>query len=469
LLAEAGIRLAGWRPPITSDPFVSFSGVQPLFELTSDGQHYEIPDSRREYFEPDRFLASKPENEFRIFCLGGSTVQGRPYSINTSFAKWLELSLQAADSSRKWNIVNCGGVSYASYRLAPIMEECLSYEPDMFIIYTGHNEFLEDRSYQQLKQPTSYELVARQVAARSRLIQFAGTLGNNRSNPTSLLSEEVDALLDYRGGLESYHREPKWQTQVVRHFGVNLRRMLQIGRDAAIPVVVVNPVSNIRDCPPFKVETSPSLDSAAANRFNQLLNDGRLAMKENQTGDAFELFRQAIELDDNHAGAWLLAAYCHLAEGKIDLAREAFIRAKDADVCPLRMTEALHDELLRAVEESETQWVDARAYFEQQAHEGLVGDRELVDHVHPRIEGHQAIAQLIFEKMVDDGILQSSHLFETARDEAYRAHWVANIDEAYMARGQQKLAGLRRWASGRAFKVRQPERVAPSSTAPKND
>ena len=94
--------------------------------------------------------ANKSRDEFRIFCLGGSTVQGRPYANETSFTTWLELSLQAADPRRQWQVVNCGGVSYASYRLLPIMKETLQYEPDLYIIYTGQNEFLEERTYGEI-------------------------------------------------------------------------------------------------------------------------------------------------------------------------------------------------------------------------------------------------------------------------------------------------------------------------------
>ncbi len=457
LIAELGIRLSGWRPPASADPFVGFQDIRPLFELTSDRSHYEIPVSRREYFEPDGFLAKKPDNEFRIFCLGGSTVQGRPYSIKTSFTTWLELSLKSADPSRSWNVVNCGGVSYASYRLAPIMEECLQYQPDLFVIYTGHNEFLEHRSYNQLESPSSFTLAATWISAHSRLVQLAGTLRTRSSKPPSLLSQEVDALLDYRGGLESYHRDPQWREQVTRHFGVNVRRMLQIGRDAAIPVLVVNPVSNLRDSPPFKVETRAELSQAENAEFGKLLDKARRDMGEEHPREALKSLRQALQLDDNHAAAWFLRAHCHLAEGETDAAREAFVRAKDADVCPLRMTEALHVELRLAVEQFGAKWIDARAFFQNEAHGGLVGDSQLVDHVHPKIDGHQAIARLLFEQLVDDGVLRESQLHEPARRKAFRRHWDEEIDEAYMARGQQKLEGLRRWATGRAFKVRQPE------------
>ena len=52
--------------------------------------------------------------------------------------------------------INAGGVSYASYRVARLMNELKQYQPDLFIVYSGQNEFLEERSYGELiKLPDS--------------------------------------------------------------------------------------------------------------------------------------------------------------------------------------------------------------------------------------------------------------------------------------------------------------------------
>ncbi len=151
LVIESAFRGLGWgREDLGVDPFVGFAGVQPLFVLSDDGLRFEVPKIRQEYFRPESFPAEKADNAFRIFVLGGLTVQGRPYAIETSFSTWLELCLPLADPSRQWEVINCGGVSYASYRLAPILQEILKGRaPDLIILYTGQNEFLEDRAYDQ--------------------------------------------------------------------------------------------------------------------------------------------------------------------------------------------------------------------------------------------------------------------------------------------------------------------------------
>jgi hypothetical protein len=70
-----------------------------------------------------------------------------PQDDTTSFPGWLREILLSADSSKKWEVVNAGGVSYASYRVASLMDGLSDYEPDLFVVYSGHNEFLERRTY----------------------------------------------------------------------------------------------------------------------------------------------------------------------------------------------------------------------------------------------------------------------------------------------------------------------------------
>jgi len=154
-LGELVLRWCVAAPPVdVDDPYIAFSGMSPLFVLDSTGTRFEIAEQHLTFFRPQSFAATKSPRTFRAFCLGGSTVQGRPYAVETSFTTWLALNLRAARPGPDWEVVNCGGISYASYRLVPIMRELLGREPDLFIIYTGQNEFLEDRTYGRLKTRT---------------------------------------------------------------------------------------------------------------------------------------------------------------------------------------------------------------------------------------------------------------------------------------------------------------------------
>ena len=122
VVAESVLRLAGLgRPSGYQDPFVGFSQLYPLFELGEDADQYHTARYHHYFFGPQSFPAEKGPAAFRAFCLGGSTVLGHPYSTETSLAKWLEIELAGRDPTHRYEIINCGGMSYASYRLIPIL------------------------------------------------------------------------------------------------------------------------------------------------------------------------------------------------------------------------------------------------------------------------------------------------------------------------------------------------------------
>lgn len=443
------------------DPYVGFSSTRPLFVLNEAKDRFYIPKSRQTFFCPESFASVKTKDEFRIFCLGGSTVQGRPYAIETSFTTWLELALHAADPSRKWNAINCGGVSYASYRLVPIMEEVLAYEPDLLVVYTGHNEFLEDRTYSEVRQTPAWQMaiherlislriygLARSAALASGIIQNESVAGR----PT--LTEEVDALLDYQGGLETYHPDEKWKQGVVAHFESNLRRMTRIARNARVPMILVNPVSNMRDTPPFKCELPSDMPADQRASFGKSWNAAK-AIDWNQLDAKVQQIKSCLEKESRFADAHFLLAKCREAQERYGDAYAAYLRAKDEDVCPLRILESMHDIIHRVAGQSGIPLVDVRSHFEQVAEYGIPGDDELIDHVHPRIEGHQQIAEILLEKMAAMRFVTPTKGWEVTRQQLYKHHFTT-LEPSYFPRSQERLRGLNRWAKGRVERIREP-------------
>ena len=445
-------------PDPGDDPFVGFSAIRPLFALDRSGDRYEIAPPRRGMFRPDSFSSRKPSHGFRIFCLGGSTVQGRPFAIETSFTTWLRLSLEAADPSRSWEVVNCGGISYASYRLVPILREVLGYQPDLIILYTGQNEFLEDRTYHHIKSmprfvAESHEWFSRfrsYNALRDGLTRVFGRRAKSLSRDRPVLPAEVEALLDYRGGLEHYHRDEAWRRGVIEHYEANLRRMVALCRAAGVPVLLVNPVCNL-ETPPFKSEHRADLTDEERAAFDRSWNEAR-ALYATDLSLAMGRLRDAIELDDQHAGIQYILGVCYLQRRQWDAARETLIRAKDRDICPLRILEPMHAALFDVAGATGTPVVDAWELFAERSEGGIPGNGWLVDHVHPSIRGHQVLARALLEKMHGLGFLPLRPGWEVERDRRFDEQ-LASLGPSYFARGQQRLEALEGWARGRATDV----------------
>jgi lysophospholipase L1-like esterase len=454
-LALRGLGLG--KPTDYSDPFVGFSDIHPLFVLDAETNRYEIPLSRQTHFRPESFPAVKPAGQRRIFVLGGSTVQGRPYAIETSFTTWLELSLNAAEAGRSWDVVNCGGLSYASYRLVPILQEVLTHQPDLIVVCTGQNEFLEDRSYAHIKSASPLLAWPQRQISRLRTytlfrdgsLRLTGNAARADSRPTQL-GAEADAMLDWKHGLARYHRDDAWHAAVAAHFDFNLRRIVQIAEDAGVPLVIVNPISNL-DWPPFKPEHRADITSAERAQFDKLLKRaGELAATDAPA--ALVLLKEAAKIDEQHAQVWYEIGMIQESVFHWSEARAALVRAKELDVCPLRMPEALHETVLRVADETGTPLVDATALIAAESRTGYLGHQWLIDHVHPTIAGHQLIAAALFDKLAELSIVRPPANFAAARDAAYKQH-LAGLGHAYFERGKTRFNSVQNWAHGRVEKT----------------
>ncbi len=454
---ELTLRTLGMgKPTDFNDPFVGFSAIHPLFVLNEQTGRYEIAKSRQTHFQPDGFQAKKPANELRIFVLGGSTVQGRPWSIESSFTTWLELNLNASDPSHQYEVVNCGGVSYATYRLIPILQEVLHYQPDLIIFCEGHNEFLEDRSYAPLRAQGPTLVWLEQQATRLRTYNMLReglqrTAAKPGAESKTILGPEVDARLDWKGGMASYHRDEKWKEDVIAHFDYSLQRLVGIAREAEVPLILVNPISNLQFAP-FKSEHRADITTAEQDEFDGLMQQAS-DLYGTDLSAALSLLRKAAAIDDQYAQVHFEIGNCLLELGMIEDARGEWIQAKELDVCPLRMLEPMKAIMHRVAMDTETPLIDADGLIAAHSRSGFPDRQWLVDHVHPSMSGHQLIADAIADKMVELKLVSRRAEWQSDRDQAYVDH-LASLDHVYFQRGKDRLRSEQGWAHGLAPAVR---------------
>lgn len=443
--------------------------MHPLFVRDETGSRYVTAKSRWKYFAPDSFPAEKAPGTFRVFCIGGSTVQGRPYSIETSFPTWMKLGLAEADPGRTWEVVNCGGISYATYRLVPILEECLQYQPDLIVLCEGHNEFLEDRTYEGLKHSSAPARLLHEAVAGSRIATLlrralaGGSASSDSSASRSILPDDADALLNYRRGLRAYHRDVDWRAGVIAHFEVNLKRMVAMCAERDVPVIVMLPPSNLADCPPFKSQHRDGMTGDDLAVWNRLNDESHEACR-SKVRQAVRLLARMLEIDSQFAATHYQLGKCYESLGRYDEARAAFIRARDLDICPLRMVSELEAAMRRVVTEYETPFLDAHRLLEARSRTGILGGPILCDRVHPSFDGHQWIADELIRKMNALGFLELRAGWQEHAAEAYRRHF-ESLDAHYFLKGQRTMESVERWTRGDTdgppIELRAPHRILP--------
>lgn len=454
VLLEGTLRVLNiGRSSAYTDPFVGFSTLHSLFELRPSQDSYETTQAQRYFFGRQSFSARKPAKNFRIFCLGGSTVLGHPFQPDTAFPHWLTKELSSVMDRVDVDAINCGGMSYASYRLVPILKEVLGYKPDLIVVMTGHNEFLEDRSYGNLKNRSAararienalYSLHT--VTLARRLIdKLRGSRPPGTTSKKTVLGPAVNARLDHATGFTSYKSDPMWHLAVNKHFAYNLRQMVKLCQQARVPLMFVKPGSNLRDCPPFKSEHRDKLDMSSEHRWDRLFGDAKTIERKNPE-KALELYRQAAAIDDQYALLSYRIARCLDRLGQIGKARAHYERARDQDVCPLRMTSQLQKTLMTVAEETSTPLLDADTLVQSIATSSVPGNENYVDHVHPGVRGHQRLGRALAKKIFELGLVKKTNTWSTAdRQQAYRRK-LSDLGPVYFAQGRARVKYLDRWA-----------------------
>jgi lysophospholipase L1-like esterase len=456
LLLECGLRVAGKpeiREAVDLDPVVDLHQLKPLFELEGATGRYHIPDSRRNFFQPASFPAEKAAASKRIFVLGGSTVQGRPYAPETAFSTWLQLRLQSADANTDFQVINCGGVSYASYRLARVLDEVLRYQPDAVVLYTGHNEFLEERSYADVRAFGAARSWISRIGSQLHTVRWLRARLLDDRDLRTPLPMEVTAKLDHPGGLADYRRDEDWRRGVEQHFAWTLQRMVAAARAADVPLLLCLPASDLVNTPPLTIELASGLRDSDRETFQtrwQRARDEHFSAQQR-----IDAARECLAIDPQHAGAHYIAGRLLYAQGNTTAAKQHLQDARDFDVCPLRATGPIVSSVRSIARQYQLPLIDTAALLDQRSSDGKripdsIADPEFfIDHVHPTIAGHQVIAAALADEFERLGWVAADTAAQQRYQQLVQAH-LATLGEAYYARGRQRLAGLRRWATGRA-------------------
>lgn len=274
-------------------------------------------------------------------------------------------------------------------------------------------------------------------------------------------SSEVEARLDQQRGYASYQRDRAWQDEVVAQYGRSLEAIIDACRRAGVPLVLVRLGSNLRDCPPFKSQHRDGLSTEESTSWQTAMGLGEQETAARRFEAALAAYRRAEEIDGQHAlVAWRIARTLDRL-GRTDLAAKAYRRARDLDICPLRMIGRLDEVLTAVAKKSGTSLVDAAGEIETASPDALPGSDWYVDHVHPTLQGHQKIADLLVEEVARAGWLELAEPPVAARRRRHFRRHFRRLGPVFFANGSRRVGWLENWAR----RQRLDEEVRPVSSS----
>ena len=362
----------------------------------------------------------KSENDFRIFCLGGSTTGG-------SFPSLLHELLKRSKVEKTVEVVNLGIITFNSYQVLDIVKKLPQYDPDLLIIYMGHNEIYGPLGVaSNVALGTSRSVINLILQLRDiKVFQLANNLYAKLRAPSNQFKKERSPYkMMVNSSLAPHH---PLREQAIENFRGNLHEVVSISKRHQIPVILGTIVSNLRDWRPF--DSQPPPDSLDVAQWQQLLENGRAAFEQNHLEEAERRYQTAIELFPDHAQTHFDLGHVYLARGHQDRAKRSFTRARDLDILPIRAPSAVNETIKNVAGETDIVLADFETVFHDYDPESVIGKPVFFEHLHPSDLGYYLIASHLTNIILKEGFLTANEKLDFDDPSLKRELGVGELDK----------------------------------------
>jgi tetratricopeptide (TPR) repeat protein len=388
-----------WLLPPTTTPTDGFSSSVPPFvrERSGDGREtWVVHPARRHSFTAARFPVDLPERSALVFCLGGSSVYGYPDGAEFAFPDRLEQSLHSVHPDREVYVVNQGGMSYGSGRLRLLASQLMAYRPDVVVVYTGHNEFVEADAARLASAGGAIEAAIRPIR---RLAIYR--LGERLLDPGLPLSAATGRS---EFGIDVQRREvrsvqAREVIEAAEDLATNLREIVRLARDGGATPVLCTVASNLADWRPENSAMPPDLPPTTVLDIASHIARARSLAADGQIEIAAEELKSALALDPGYAALTFDYARLEQQLGRTEAAHRLYTRARDYDPTPIRAPSALNEAIRDAAKSTGTVLVDVESAMASIAPDGIPGNELFLDYCHPSKVGHELIARLLLPEI----------------------------------------------------------------------
>jgi tetratricopeptide (TPR) repeat protein len=357
----------------------------------------------------------KAPNTLRVAVFGGSATAGLGYGPNAAFAHQLERMLRHALPERRVEVLNLGIVALASAQVKLLVEDaCAHYDPDLLVVYSGNNEFLELHAEKYARRHASWGSGALGALARTNLFRLASALAERGEPQSASQAAKQELRLTQDEIVREIRTTPEEVTQVADQYEANLDAMAQSAASHHVPLLLVTVASNWKwrgrsDLPEGWVDAllgHAAPEGAAGWEAALGALDAKLA---------------AAAATDPERSEWLFRRGAALeALGRFAEARGDYRAAMNADPHLRRALDALNERVLRVGARRGVPVLDAVDALAAVSPHGIVGFEIFYDYVHFTPAGATRLALAIaraFERehWVPEGTTRAAAGYASAR------------------------------------------------------
>ena len=346
-------------------------------------------------FKTTLFRKEKSPRSLRVMCLGGSTMFGTPYDMNANIAGIVRKQLRRLLPDREVEVINWGASAISSSVIRDFAPRLLAFQPDLVLIYMGHNEFYGPGGVGASWVEKNVPWLSR-IGAWVRDLRLVRMVLSWLPQSPPAGKEEATNLMKQVSGGSLVALESRDAERIFRLFGENLRAIVATFQEARVPVILSDVSSNLM-FPPF---VSDSLD-----RDGSLLAEAKGAVLRGDPARAIEVRRGMRGRDTANASVNYWAGRAALLQGDSLLAQELLRCARDNDLLKFRAPSRINAIIHEVAAEKRVPLLAADSLFSALSLNGIPGDSLFWEHLHPRLAGYYALAGGFLHSMVEQCLL----------------------------------------------------------------
>ena len=393
---------------------------EPLFleSYQSGKEVYQLnPYVARRYFNPKKiviptlypetFEKKKSPNSYRIFCLGESSMAGFPFDYQVPFPQQLKQLLSRAYPENRFEVINFGLSAINSFSVLDLLPEILEKQPDLLLIYLGHNEF-----YGVYGSASTFSLGENGAWIRFylqlqklRLLQMLKTGLQSLSSSQVENSREINLMEQVIADKQILYQSGKYQRTLL-NFKKNLQIIYKKCSEKNIPVMIGDLVSNINDLVPFGSQFTTA-DSVERKLVLRYLEQGDSLLNAGQILQSLQNIQLALQTDSGYAQSWYRLGKTWLV---LPDSQQAFFHlagARDRDAIRFRASGDVNRIIQKISHQYQQPLVELEQLFRRHSPLGLIGNQLICDHLHPNPQGYYLMAVGFYEKIRQMGWLQN--------------------------------------------------------------
>lgn len=400
--AELTLRVFGWGgyPAwIREAGELSSGATLRLVEPAAAKPYFFANPTRPGYADQTNFLMPKPADTIRIFVIGESAAKGYPQPRNLALSSFLQAMLADAWPDKKVEVINLGTTAVASFPLVYQVRDALESSPDLFIFYTGNNEFFGAYGTASINAAGSLPPWALRWMRAARGLALVQVLDSWLYKG----ADENQSLMEEMIGQTVIAADSPLREAAARNLAANLGTMLDDVRAAGVLSIVCTTASNESGLAPLGEDDMTGLDEKQQREVRRLMGEAAEAADRDNFRSAVNLLRQAVQLAPRHARARFLLGQVLARARQPELARVSFLEARDLDTMPWRPVSLTEQAIRNTALVKGAVLCDVAEIFREQSPDGATGWELLDDHVHLSLSGQALAARAMVGAMANLG------------------------------------------------------------------